>query len=79
MPNAEDLQAFLDFARSTAREAGAHTLKYFQTDAAQAEFKSDDTENTSSNTQAKTVKDSSKDKQSQSSVMCVFYINVNRV
>ena len=43
MANAEDLQAFLDFARTTAREAGAHTLKYFQTDAAQAEFKSDDT------------------------------------
>lgn len=37
------LRPYLEFARETAREAGALTLRYFQTDAAAAEFKSDDT------------------------------------
>ncbi|MCB1062068.1 MAG: inositol monophosphatase family protein [Verrucomicrobiae bacterium] len=37
------LQTYLDFARATAREAGELTLRYYQTDAATAEFKSDDT------------------------------------
>ena len=40
---AEDLQTYLEFARETAREAGALTMRYFQTDAATADFKSDDT------------------------------------
>jgi myo-inositol-1(or 4)-monophosphatase len=34
---------FLEFAESTAREAGKLTLKYFQTDGAKPEFKGDDT------------------------------------
>ena len=37
------LADYLRFAESTAREAGALTLKYFLTDAARADFKSDDT------------------------------------
>lgn len=40
---AEALRPYLEFARKTAREAGELTLRYFQTDAAAAEFKSDDT------------------------------------
>ncbi|NNE92662.1 MAG: histidinol phosphate phosphatase [Verrucomicrobiales bacterium] len=39
----DELQSFLDFARETAREAGAFTLKYFQTNEAKPEFKADDT------------------------------------
>jgi histidinol-phosphatase len=42
MPD-DSLQTYLEFARETAREAGQLTLRYFQTDAARAEFKSDDT------------------------------------
>ena len=42
MPD-ESLRNYLEFARETAREAGQLTLRYFQTDAARAEFKSDDT------------------------------------
>lgn len=41
--SSESLQTYLDFARETAREAGQLTLRYFQTDAAQAEYKADDT------------------------------------
>lgn len=37
------LREFLTFAENTAREAGALTLDYFLTDAANPEFKSDDT------------------------------------
>lgn len=37
------LSDFLHFAEETARAAGALTLEYFQTDAARAEYKSDDT------------------------------------
>ncbi|MAS93760.1 MAG: histidinol phosphate phosphatase [Verrucomicrobiales bacterium] len=37
------LSEFLSFAEATAREAGALTLEYFLTDAAQPEFKGDDT------------------------------------
>ncbi len=43
MNESPDLQKFLEFARETAREAGNLTLEYFQTDAAPAEYKSDDT------------------------------------
>jgi len=43
MTEGSDFQSYLDFARTTAREAGALTLEYFQTDAAPAEYKSDDT------------------------------------
>lgn len=37
------LSEFLDFSEETAREAGALTLEYFQTDEAPPEFKGDDT------------------------------------
>lgn len=37
------LAEYLQFAEDTAREAGALTLEYFQTDAARPEFKADDT------------------------------------
>lgn len=43
MPAADSLRSYLDFARATAHEAGQLTLRYFQTDAARAEFKLDDT------------------------------------
>lgn len=38
-----DLSAYLEFAETTAREAGQLTLKYFQTAEAKPEFKGDDT------------------------------------
>ena len=38
-----DLKSYLEFAETTAREAGQLTLKYFQTAEATPEFKGDDT------------------------------------
>jgi len=43
MPSPDDLNQLHQFAQEIAREAGALTMRYYQTDDAQAEYKSDDT------------------------------------